>query len=133
MDWKARWVTLTGGHSDGGTPSSPGTGASQRVTGDDRAQPWDGQRPTDFAVDQHATEPQRRRPLGGLGELERGQLRRLRVVDPHSKDMADERLCDGRDGRERERHGEPEAVMGVDAAAQHPDRINPCDDQSRRP
>ena len=67
------------------------------------------------------------------GELERRELGRLGACDPQAQHVADERLCDGGDAGEHERHGEPEAVMGVGAAAQHPGGIHPGRPAARRP
>ena len=49
-----------------------------------------------FAIDQHATQPQRRRAFGRFGEFERREFRRLSVVNTHAEEMPDEGLGERR-------------------------------------
>ena len=96
-----------------------GRRAGARV-GQDRREPGDRDATAHRAVVVQVTEQR----LGHVArrlrhELDRGELRRLVVVDPARELVADEHLDRRRDRRDRERDREAEPVVAVAAPAQH--------------
>ena len=138
----ARWTTFTSwmdGRSATGISSSPWTSVDVPSTGigEDRGEPGDGDSSDHLALGVEVTEQHLRHVGAGLRHhLDRGELRRLLVVDPARQPVADAHLDRRRDRGDREADDEAQPVVPVAAAAQHPDRVDGGDheaaDQVRR-
>ena len=107
-----------------------GHGPIERVGRDERAETRDRQRPPHPTVDDDAADAQWSVLLGGRRQFDRRQFRRLVLGQPQAGEMADERLAQRGDRRERERDQEAEAMVFVAATTQHPDGVDRGDDEA---